>query len=318
MTSLRSFGQSYRFEAFGTEDGLGNLAVLCLAQDKQGYIWVGTLNGLYRYDGNRFQYFSAAEGLPDPGVHSLAVTKNGSLWVGTGKGVAVFRNGRLRPVDFGEAVGVQYESSLAVDPQSGELWLATTRGAAKVDSDQAGAPVPHARFLEGVPRKELNSVGIARDGAVWFGDSEKLYRCKAGDIRAYGPEDGVPKDSWQAILSDREGTLWARSATHLMALKPHGRQFLRQDQGLPSADFWGARSGPRWRDCRSDCSGAWTARRRQVASPGYGGRFADGFGLVHDRGSGGLALDRDQWRRRLSLGGFRGVGELDGPPLARK
>jgi len=265
LTSLRSFGQSYRFEAFGTEDGLGNLAVLCLAQDKQGYIWVGTLNGLYRYDGNRFQYFSAAEGLPDPGVHSLAVTKNGSLWVGTGKGVAVFRNGRLRPVDFGEAVGVQYESSLAVDPQSGELWLATTRGAAKVDSDQAGAPVPHARFLEGVPRKELNSVGIARDGAVWFGDSEKLYRCKAGDIRAYGPEDGVPKDSWQAILSDREGTLWARSATHLMALKPHGRQFLRQDQGLPSADFGalaldrdgeiavptvlglGLRAGGRWR-----------------------------------------------------------------------
>ena len=237
FTSLRCFGQSYRFEVFGTEDGLGNLAVLCLAQDKQGYLWAGTLNGLYRYDGNRFQYFGAAEGLPDPGVHSLAATKDGSLWVGTGKGVTVFREGRLRPVDFGETVGVQYEASLAVDPQTGGLWVATTKGAAKIDSDQLRAPVPQAHFLEGFPRKELNAVGFATDGAVWFGDSERLYRWKAGDIRAYGPEDGVPKDSWQAILSDSRGTLWARSATHLVALNPHGRRFFVQDQGLPSADF---------------------------------------------------------------------------------
>lgn len=216
---------------------MGNLAVLCLAQDKQGYIWAGTLNGLYRYDGNRFQYFGAAEGLPDPGVYSLVVTNDGSLWVGTGKGITVFREGRLRPVDFGEAVGVHYQTSLAVDPQTGGLWVATTKGAARIDSDQVQAPVPRAHFLEGFPRKELNSAGLAADGAVWFGDSEKLYRWKAGEIRAYGPEDGVPKDSWQAILSDRGGTLWARSATHLVALKPDGRQFLMQDQGLPSGDF---------------------------------------------------------------------------------
>jgi ligand-binding sensor domain-containing protein len=185
FTSVRSFGQSYRFEVFGTEDGLGNLAVLCLAQDKQGYIWAGTLNGLYRYDGNRFQYFGAAEGLPDPGVYSLAVTQDGSLWVGTSKGLTVFREGRLRPVNFGEAVGIHYQASLAEDPQTGGLWVATTQGAAKIDSDQVRAPLPQAHFLEGFPRKQLNAAGMAMDGAVWFGDSERLYRWKAGDIRVW-------------------------------------------------------------------------------------------------------------------------------------
>jgi hypothetical protein len=57
--------QHYSFSepAKALGEGLGNLNVNCIAQDRQGYLWVGTENGLYRYDGSQFREFGAGEGL---------------------------------------------------------------------------------------------------------------------------------------------------------------------------------------------------------------------------------------------------------------
>jgi ligand-binding sensor domain-containing protein len=44
--------QTYRFRVYDTDDGLGNLALTCLAQDGDGYLWAGSLIGLYRYNGD--------------------------------------------------------------------------------------------------------------------------------------------------------------------------------------------------------------------------------------------------------------------------
>jgi ligand-binding sensor domain-containing protein len=83
--------QTYRFRVYGTDDGLGNLAITCLAQDGEGYLWAGSLNGLYRYDGDKFERFGAAPGLFDNRIISLTVTPERSLWVGTESGVALWR-----------------------------------------------------------------------------------------------------------------------------------------------------------------------------------------------------------------------------------
>ena len=238
LTSAQIYGQSYRFQTFGTSEGLGNLAILSMAQDRQGYIWVGSLNGLFRYDGDRFQRFGLAEGLPSTEINSLAVTpQDGSLWAGTSAGLAVFRGGRFQPVQFGETVGFKYQASIAVAPKTGELWLATTKGAAKIDALNILASVPQPQFLEHFPRKELNAVGIGPDGAAWFGDSDTLYRWNAGHLWTLGRESQITLDDWQAILADAGGTLWFRSASHLIALKPGEQRFSEEDHNLPAADF---------------------------------------------------------------------------------
>ena len=237
LAPLRLPAQSYQFRVFGTDDGLENLATLCLVQDREGYIWAGSLNGLFRYDGDRFQRFGVADGLPDPAIYSLTVTQDGSLWAGTGKGIAVFRGGRFQAVDFGEPVGVQFQSSMAVEPRTGALWIATTKGAARIDPEQIRDAVPHARFVEHFPRKDLNCIGFAKDGSAWFGNSNGLYRWAEEQLRPIGTNSGITKDDWQAILSDGNGNLWVRSPSHLYVLRSGERSFQRQDQGLPPADF---------------------------------------------------------------------------------
>src|ERR1022692_516860 len=74
--------QQYSFRYYGAEDGLTNLAVKVLFQDRTGFLWAGTENGLFRFDGKRFQRYGSAEGLPREVVLSLGEAPGRSLLAG--------------------------------------------------------------------------------------------------------------------------------------------------------------------------------------------------------------------------------------------
>src|SRR5579864_1259342 len=82
------YGQRYNFKFYGEEEGLRSLAVQVVLQDRAGFLWVGTQNGLFRYDGNHFVGFGKAYGLPDAHIESLHESRDGTLWVGTRFGLA--------------------------------------------------------------------------------------------------------------------------------------------------------------------------------------------------------------------------------------
>ena len=72
--------QRYNFKFYGEDEGLENLAVQVVLQDRAGFLWAGTQNGLYRYDGNHFTAFGKAQGLPAARIESLHETIDGTLW----------------------------------------------------------------------------------------------------------------------------------------------------------------------------------------------------------------------------------------------
>ena len=80
-------GQSYYFKHYQTDEGLSDNTVLCAAQDRQGFLWIGTGDGLNRFDGNGFKTFRAsprlAGSLGSNVIESLFADKEGNLWVGT-------------------------------------------------------------------------------------------------------------------------------------------------------------------------------------------------------------------------------------------
>ena len=86
-TSTVCAAQRYSFREY--TEGLGNLNIACLVQDHTGYLWVGTQNGLYRYDGTKFQSYGVAQGLPERMIQSLYVGLDGTLWVATTTGLPI-------------------------------------------------------------------------------------------------------------------------------------------------------------------------------------------------------------------------------------
>ncbi|MCC6365204.1 MAG: response regulator [Bryobacterales bacterium] len=201
--------KQYSFEYFGQEQGLANSMVRTIVQDRGGFLWVGTKNGLYRYDGTRFRAYRRRDGLPDEGIGALHVARDGTLWVGTRKGLARLEGGRFRTaVD-----GVDIYAAKAIDSaRDGTTYLATHRG---VTVSQR-----HSAFsaLAGAPLLPAAGLWVDADDSLWFGCGEAICHWTRGSTERFGPEKGVPASAWEGFLRDASGTLLARSGDTLLTM----------------------------------------------------------------------------------------------------
>ena len=78
----------HTFATFTTEDGLAHDEVWSMFQDREGYLWFGTQNGLSQYDGHTFTNFTTEDGLSDYWVLSILQDREGYLWFGNLTGIS--------------------------------------------------------------------------------------------------------------------------------------------------------------------------------------------------------------------------------------
>ncbi len=202
--------QRYNFKFYGQEQGLQNLAVQVVLQDREGFLWVGTQNGLFRYDGSRFKEFTKDDGLPAARIESLQEAADGTLWVGTGAGLARRKGGRFEAVPLNGASGVVGHEGIAADSQ-GRLYIATDHGLLAGTSEEGLVKFTPVSSVD----SETFSVYLDRTGRLWFGCGLDLCILENGSVRAAGRAMGLPPDRWDAILEDPDGNLWVRSEKSL-------------------------------------------------------------------------------------------------------
>jgi len=227
-------GQRYNFKFYGEEEGLKNLVVQVVLQDRAGFLWVGTQNGLFRYDGSRFTAFGRAEGLPPGRIDSLHEAVDGTLWVGTDFGLARRRGERFEPVamgpDFGVNQGVAGREAIASDA-GGHLYVATGKGLAVGTKLPQGWGFKLVDVAPGHTRGEAATAVYADStGLVWYGcGSADLCRLQ-GSRSLSSSLEGLPPDRWEAIIEDLEGNIWVRSEHQLAVRSPATSRFqLRTD-----------------------------------------------------------------------------------------
>ncbi len=224
--------QRYSFKTYGPDEGL-TTAVNGLLQDRDGFLWVATSNGLLRYDGGEhFQRFGIAEGLPGVQISHMRQSADGTLWVVTSKGLARSHQSRFERVDTVLAEGSEVLSDLDFDTQ-GRLYLATVKGLLIGEALPGGAIRFH--FAEGVPRISVKGVYIEPAGDVWFGCGKSLCHLTSAGLETFGLRAGLPEEQWSAILRDRQGTLWVRGLQRLYICPPRSQTFAARDEGLPQS-----------------------------------------------------------------------------------
>jgi len=226
--------QRHNFKFYGEDEGLKNLAVQAVLQDRAGFLWAGTQNGLYRYDGNHFTAFTSRDGLPGSRIESLYEAVDGTLWVSTDGGLARRVRDRFEsvPLTGGALIGREGISS----DRNGHLYLATDAGL--FVGGNSGSPGPQGVSFHriqkpaGVNRAEVVSVYAEASGLVWFGCGLNLCKLDHESAAEVGSAQGLPQDRWDAILGDLEGNLWVRSASALYLL-PSGKTHFELQAGLP-------------------------------------------------------------------------------------
>ncbi len=127
--------QSFDFKNFDSDMGLPQNFVYCLAQDSKGYLWIGTGEGLVRYDGLNFITYTQNDSLASDFTHSLYVDNSGVLWVGHG-------NGTLSYYDdgFHKVIPKERATSPIKDicqDESGNIWATVqNNGVMRISSDK--------------------------------------------------------------------------------------------------------------------------------------------------------------------------------------
>jgi signal transduction histidine kinase/CheY-like chemotaxis protein/streptogramin lyase len=232
LTAPSAWAQRYNFKFYGEEEGLKNLAVQAVLQDRAGFLWVGTQDGLYRYDGNHFTAFTSRDGLPGTRIEALYESADGTLWVSTGHGLARRVHDRFESVTLSgrTVIGRQGISS----DRKGHLYLATDLGLTIGDigkRDVALWPVQRPGRLAQAANGAAVSVYTDASGLVWFGCGQDLCEFDNRTVTDVSAAQGLPPDRWDAILGDLEGNLWVRSATALY-LRRNGSARFELQAGL--------------------------------------------------------------------------------------
>jgi diguanylate cyclase (GGDEF)-like protein len=226
------FEGRFEFRTFSKEDGLEDLSVECVLQDRVGFIWVGTDDGLFRYDGSRFRKFGHRDGLPRLRIYQLHET-DGRLYVATGAGLARYESGRFVVIDEKDGLGVFAipHQGIASDA-AGVLYVGTDRGLYVGRGD---------RFQFDAEANAVGSGPVAAvyadpSGALYFSRGGLLYRKESGRTVEFGRPRGLPfEETLEDIRIDGAGRLWVRTVKRLYALEAGAQRFERADEGLPES-----------------------------------------------------------------------------------
>jgi signal transduction histidine kinase/ligand-binding sensor domain-containing protein len=165
---------NYALAAWPTETSVPG-DVFAIAQDREGYLWLGTPAGLVRFDGSRFQPWTEPNGassLPAWPTHALASAAGGGLWIGFGGGGGVARLVDGRVTRYLPADGAPPGVNALLEDRNGIVWAATGHGLFRFD----GQRWSRLGAADGYDGEQAFSVYQDRLGRVWVGAAGGLYR----------------------------------------------------------------------------------------------------------------------------------------------
>lgn len=128
---ILSSAQEYVIQRLTVSDGLPSDRVNCVYEDSYGYLWVGSSNGLGRYDGKKFTNYGFADGLPYLQISAIFEDRRHRLWIGTTKGIAQLSGNRF--ISTGTTDKEDYTGTYGFYENSeNEIWALTNKGIYKL------------------------------------------------------------------------------------------------------------------------------------------------------------------------------------------
>ena len=239
LVTLASFAQrepdQFRFEHITVNEGLSHSDAMCVAQDKAGFVWIGTNKGIDRYDGYSLKKYSLPlndqEGLTSNRIRALTIDQSGRLWVGVERaGLFWFDANRDRFVSVRELAGAAQSpefihqlshtniQALCTDAQN-RLWISSQQnGVFVLQTDLYGQLLTAQRVvLTNRPNAEptISKLTVDRQNRIWIGtlgyglwvfDGQQLLTNKAPLQATNIPSITAP--NIRALHLDTRGDLW--------------------------------------------------------------------------------------------------------------
>lgn len=265
---LGSFAQKYSFVTYSTEDGLPQSQVTAMTQDANGYLWVGTLGGLAKFDGIKFTSYSSNQGLLNNRITSLSFFNN-MLWVGHDGGISIIKDTTIKQIAFKGNGNDKSRSVSAIVQFKKEVYVCSNGGGLfKVQNDELkrvrledvlyekirGAHVYNGHLYlatkggvlsssDGLSFSRMNQFdsefsfsGVDCDGKYMvfstYSSGVFVKDLTTGETQTYTPEE--LRHNVYGCYIDRSSRIWLNTLGGVVQLNPDKSiSFLDDNNGLP-------------------------------------------------------------------------------------
>ncbi|MGH8033336.1 MAG: ATP-binding protein [Luteimonas sp.] len=232
VMALAGLPETPRFRQLGVVDGLPSNRINAITEDHHGYLWIGTSDGLARFDGIGYRIWRREQGLRDNYVWAVHVDAQDRLWVGTlGAGLAM--------LDRARGTWRYYDTRNSPVMLSNGVWTVTSTpdGTVWFGTDGAGlyrlaADGTMTRFIpepgnpRSLPDLNVTNVDVAPDGTLWVTTINGVARWVAGKDGAGEfarvPADALPDANIDGLSIESDNTVWFGSAGGVAVRTPNG------------------------------------------------------------------------------------------------
>jgi PAS domain S-box-containing protein len=228
----------YVHDVWTTESGLPQSSVLAIAQTTDGYLWLGTEEGLLRFDGVRFVTFDKKNtpSLQSDEIDALLADHRGDLWIGTrGGGLVRLSGGSFK--SFTDADGLSSDSVQGLyEDEHEDLWIATDGGGLN--------RLSHGKFSaytskDGLADNAVFSICGDRKGGIWIATHGGLSHLVNDRFVNFTAKNGLPSDDIRSLYTARDESLWiGTNGAGLARLTPAGVTTYTTENGLSDNHIW--------------------------------------------------------------------------------
>ena len=195
--------RQYAHTTWKIREGFAKGSILSIVQTPDGYLWLGTAFGLYRFDGVRNVLWQPPpnQHLPSGTITKLVAAQDGVLWIGTGNGLASWKNGKL--TQYAELAGLDINA--LVEDNEGSIWAGTNGPSdGKLCEIRNGSVRCHPE-MDGVGQGVF---GLHEDakGNLWVGLETGVWRWRPGPPEFYAVP-GLLNGRMQGMVDGDDGAL---------------------------------------------------------------------------------------------------------------
>jgi signal transduction histidine kinase/ligand-binding sensor domain-containing protein/CheY-like chemotaxis protein/HPt (histidine-containing phosphotransfer) domain-containing protein len=195
----------YVLDNWQIADGMPQNTAQALARTPDGYLWIGSQEGLARFDGVRFTLFDPGNepAIPNKNITVLHVDGSGRLWIGTRSGLAIFDHGRFSPGPRGASLSSAYVRAIS-ESKDGHLWIGTESGLIEI----AGEGARDFSVANGLNDDRVRALEASRDGSLWIGTMSGLQHFDGGHFESVPLIDAQTAEPVMSLFEDADTSLW--------------------------------------------------------------------------------------------------------------
>lgn len=240
---LPAQSRAYRIEPLTFERGVSHQTVACLLQDRSGFMWLGTMFGLVKFEGYTYTTYRHDPrdnaSLSNDDIQCLYEDNDGAVWIGTANGLNQWHRLQDRFTRYEhhahDTTSLTHNNILAIAPAGeGKLWVGTSAGLNLFDKKYGRSMrfVREENDADGLSNDHITAVREDRNGTLWVGTAAGLHRLHKDESRftrfrhAAANNAGASREHIRALFEDRFGVLWIGTLGGLLRYQPEQNNFI--------------------------------------------------------------------------------------------